>query len=168
MKLRFKMNWSLRRAALFGLERTHKFAFERIGFFFCRAAAISDGLLIIAESYKDVRDENYVQDLAVGARINGDAFRDAFQVSLNTGVGLFHVHMHQHAGTPYPSQTDLVESRKYVPDFFNLTPSMPHGTVILSKDSAFGLCWLGKHCEPKPIDRFEFVGSPFKIVDIRQ
>lgn len=166
MTLVFKMNWSLRRAVMEDLGRPHKFAYERVGFICCHAAAINYGLMIIAETYERVADENYIQDPAVGARINGNAFRGALQFSLTKNTGLFHVHMHEHAGVPRPSQTDWIESKKFVPDFFNVTPSMPHGTLILSRDSAFGLCWLGKNLEPKTLDRIEFVGSPFKIVDV--
>lgn len=148
------------------LRRPHSFAYERVGFFGCRAAAISNGIMIIAESYDRVADENYLQDPLVGARINGNAIRTALQLGLTKGLGLFHVHVHEHKGIPSPSRTDLHESRKFVPDFFNVTPSMPHGTLILSEDSAFGLCWLGKHHEPKIINRIEFVGSPLNIVDV--
>ena len=166
MNLLFKMNWSLRRAAIEDLRRPHSFAYERVGFLGCRAATTSNGIMIIAESYNRVADENYLQDPFVGARINGDAIRTALQLSLAKGVGLFHVHVHEHKGVPRPSPTDLHESKKFVPDFFNVTPSMPHGTLILSEDSAFGLCWAGKHLEPKIIDRIEFVGSPLNMVDV--
>lgn len=167
MNLLLKMNWSLRRAAMQDLARHHAFAHERVGFFCCRAAALKNGLMLIAESYSAVADDNYVRDTTVGARINGNAFRSALQLSLTNNTGLFHVHMHGHRGIPGPSRTDLIESKKFVPDFFNVTASLPHGTLIFSEDSAFGLCWLRKNVEPRPLDRIEFVGSPLKIVDIR-
>lgn len=166
MNLLFKMNWSLRRAAIEDLRRPHSFAYERVGFLGCRAATIGNGIMIIAESYERVSDESYIRDRHVGARINGDAIRMALQLSLTKCVGLFHVHMHEHKGIPRPSRTDLDESKKFVPDFFNVTPTMPHGTLILSEDSAFGLCWAGKHLGPKIIDRIEFVGSPLNMVDV--
>jgi hypothetical protein len=166
MTMLFKMNWSLRRAAMEDLRRPHSFAYERVGFIGCRAATINNGIMIIAESYDRVADENYIRDRRVGARINGDAIRMALQLSLTQGVGLFHVHVHEHKGTPRPSSTDLHESKKFVPDFFNVTPTMPHGTLILSEDSAFGLCWVGKRLEPKIIDRIEFVGSPLNMMDV--
>lgn len=166
MNLLFRMNWSLRRAALEDLSRPHAFAFERVGFFGCRAAATSSGVMIIAESYNPVADENYLRDPTVGARINGAAIRSALQLSLNKGVGLFHAHMHEHAGIPRPSPTDLEESKKIVPDFFNAAPEMPHGTLIFSTDAAFALCWLAKTAQPTPVNRIEFAGSPFRIVDV--
>jgi hypothetical protein len=166
MNLLFRMNWSLRRAALEDLSRPHEFAFERVGFFGCRAAATSSGVMIIAECYNPVADDNYLRDPAVGARINGAAIRGALQLSLSKGVGLFHAHMHEHAGIPRPSPTDFEESKKFVPDFFNAAPEMPHGTLIFSTDSDFALCWLAKTAQPRPISRIEFSGSPFRIVDV--
>lgn len=91
MKLLFRMNWSLRRAALEDLDRPHKFALERIRFVSIRAAATSSELMIIAESYASVADENYVRDAKVGARINGvstfadtaEFLRQARLISLN-------------------------------------------------------------------------------------
>ncbi len=166
MKL-FKMNWSMRRAAIQDLSRPHKFAYERVGFLCCRTAAINHGLMVLAESYAPVTDENYIRDDGVGARINSAAIRDALQLSLTKEAGIFHIHMHDHIGPPLPSKTDLVEAAKLVPDFFNVTPRMPHGTIILSRDSAFGLCWDGKSSQPAIFNRIEFVGSPFRMVDIR-
>ena len=122
--------------------------------------------MMIAADYATVSDNHYVEDETVGARINGAAIRAALQSALTKNVGLFHVHVHGHSGVPKPSRTDLIESRKFVPDFFNAAPLMPHGTLILSNDSAFGNCWLSKDADPQTIDRIEFVGSPFKIVDV--
>lgn len=122
--------------------------------------------MVLAESYDPVADDNYVKDVEVGGRINGAAIRAALQVSLTKRAGLFYVHMHEHKGSPRPSRTDIVESQKLVPDFFNATPSMPHGILILSEDSAFGLCWVGKS-NVRPFDRIEFVGSPLTLIDFR-
>jgi len=165
MKLLFRMNWSLRRAVMEDLRRPHEFAHERVGFLCCRAAKVDDGMMVLGQSYASIADENYVEDRRVGARINGAAIRAALQASLTTGAGLFHVHLHEHEGLPGPSRTDDVESRKLIPDFFNVTASMPHGTIILSMDSAYGDCWLGKHSEPRRFDRIEFIGSPFRIIE---
>jgi hypothetical protein len=165
MKLLFRMNWSLRRAAIEDLRRPHEFAHERVGFLCCRAAEIDHGIMVLAESYAPVADENYVEDHTVGARINGVAIRAALQASLTSGAGLFHVHLHEHEGLPGQSRTDDSESKKLIPDFFNVTASMPHGTIIFSADSACGLCWLEKFSNPRAFDRIEFVGSPFRIIE---
>jgi hypothetical protein len=166
MNLLFKMNWSLRRAAIEDLKRPHTFAFERIGFFHCRAASSRAGLIVLAEAYSPVADDHYVKDTTVGARIGSAAIREALQASLTNGFGIFHAHMHEHMGRPRPSRTDIVESCKLMPDFFNVTPSMPHGTLILSEDSAIGLCWNGQSPSPSPFDRIEFVGAPLRIIEM--
>lgn len=166
MKLLFRMNWALRRAVLADLSRPHEFAWERVGFIQCRAAHTDSGILVIAEGYSPVRDGDYVDDRTVGARIGGAAIRSALQVALTRNVGLFHVHVHDHYGMPGPSSTDLFESNRFVPDFFNAAPAMPHGTIIFSKDKAFGRCWLEKDAMPAAFDQLEFVGSPYRIVDV--
>lgn len=166
MTLVFRMNWSLRRAALEDLARPHSFASERVGFIHCRAAEIGLGIMILAEGYMPVSDDHYVDDATVGARIDGRAIRRALQMSLSKNAGIFHVHTHDHRGMPRPSLTDISESKKLVPDFFNVAPLMPHGALILSEDSAFGLCWLSKDGEPEVMRRIEFVGAPYRIVDI--
>jgi hypothetical protein len=122
--------------------------------------------MVLAESYEPVADENYVKDDQVGGRINSAAIRAALQISLTRGVSVFYVHMHEHKGVPRPSRTDIVESQKLVPDFFNVTPSMPHGILIFSENSAFGLVWLGRS-KTKPFNRIEVVGSPLTIIDFK-
>jgi len=167
MKLMFKMQWSLRRAMLEDLQRPHEFAFERVGFLACHAAALKDGLLILATSYQAVADENYIKDKTVGARINGAALRAALQTSLDHNAGMFHVHMHEHKGQPIPSPTDRIESRKFIPDFFNVTPALPHGTVILSEDSAVGHCWLSQTSLPTIFNQIIISGAPLQLIDVR-
>jgi hypothetical protein len=147
------------------LRRPHLFASERMGFLCCRAAESQTGIMVLAESYNGIADDHYIEDFSVGARIDGNAIRSALQTSLEKSAGLFHVHMHEHKGAPFPSKTDLDDGKKLIPDFFNVTPSMPHGMLILSEDSASGLCWLRKTLEPRVFDRIEFVGSPYRIVD---
>jgi hypothetical protein len=167
MKLMLKMRESLRRVILEDLRRPHEFAFERVGFIACHAATIKEGLLILAASYQGVADKDYVQDPNVGARINGTALRAALQTSLDQNAGMFHVHSHEHKGQPIPSSTDRRESRKFVPDFFNVTPNLPHGTLILSEDSATGYCWLGSASPPEIFNQIIFCGTPLQLIDIR-
>ena len=167
MRAIFKMHASLGCAIRSDLDRAHEFAYERAGFIECRAAEIQNGIMLLAQSYQPIADNNYLRDSSVGARINGSAIRAAMQVSLSKGVGMFHVHAHDHFGIPKPSITDAEESNKFVPDFFNVTPSVPHGIIILSKDQAFGLCWLGKEREPVRFDMIMVSGAPIRLVDIR-
>lgn len=56
----------------------------------------------------------------------------------------------------------MIESRKFVPDFFNVAPAMPHGAIVLSLDQAVGLCWPELGAMPVPIDRFASVGAPLQ------
>jgi len=166
MKLLLKMHWSLRRAILEDLKRPHEFAFERVGFISCRSATIKDGVMVLAASYQGVADKNYLEDKEVGARINGAALREALQTSLDQTAGMFHVHLHEHKGQPIPSRTDRNESRKFIPDFFNVTPNLPHGTIILSEDSAVGHCWLGKASQPQSFNQIIFSGAPLRLIDV--
>jgi hypothetical protein len=167
MRLMFKMHWSLRRAMTEDLQRPHEFAYERVGFVGCRAAAITGGILILAASYKGVADENYLRDKTVGARINGSALREALQTSLTERAAMFHVHLHEHNGQPAPSFTDTKESRKFIPDFFNVTPALPHGTLILSEDSATGHCWVSKTAKPAAFDQIIFSGAPLQLINVQ-
>ena len=146
------------------LRRPHMFASERMGFVFCRAATVTNGMLVLAEDYEPVADENYVPDRSVGARMNSAAIRAAMQRSLMTSCGLFHVHLHDWCGEPSQSTTDRRESKKFVPDFFNVCPTMPHGAIILSNDSLAGWCWTSKKAEPARFRQIEIVGVPLRLV----
>jgi hypothetical protein len=93
------------------------------------------------------------------------AIRKAMQRAYNGGaqdVGLFHVHMHEHRGRPGFSRVDLTEYVKFVPDFFNAVPMMPHGAIVLSADGAIGLCWRTRSAKPEVIDRFSSFGAPLR------
>lgn len=49
------------------LARPHDFAFERVGFLSCRPARTSSGLLLLAESFHSLADEDYLPDETVGS-----------------------------------------------------------------------------------------------------
>jgi hypothetical protein len=149
------------------LHRPHRFAAERVGFLVCRAGRLVDGgLVILAAGYDPVSDEHYVDDPSVGAMMGPAAIRKALERAYNGGaedLSLFHVHMHGHCGRTGFSEVDDRESRRFVPDFFNVAPAMPHGAIVLSLDQAVGLCWPGPGAMPVPIDRFASVGAPLQI-----
>lgn len=149
------------------LERQHPFAAERVGFFLCRAGRLTDdGLLILAAAYKPVADDDYLPDDSVGAMMGPAAIRKAMQCAYAAGaedISLFHVHMHGHSGLPGFSRVDVDEGKKFVPDFFNVAPLMPHGIIVLSHDRAVGLCWRGQSRDPTLIDRFAQVGAPMRM-----
>jgi len=149
------------------LERRHAFAGERVGFFACRSSRLENGgLLIVVADYEPVADDDYVNERSAAAVMGSKAIRKAMQRALNGGAGdisLFHVHMHNHCGVPGFSEIDLREDRKFVPDFFNVAPSVPHGAIVLSRNCAAGLCWTARGDEPHPVSRFEIVGAPFHV-----
>jgi hypothetical protein len=163
----FRVRSDLLEAVRRDLSRKHSFAAERVGFFICRAGKLpAGGLVILAAGYDAVADEDYIDDRRVGAMMGPGAIRRALQHAYNSGaedISLFHVHMHNHAGMPGFSPIDLVESRKFVPDFFNAAAAMPQGVIVLSHDRAAGLCWRAQDDEPAPIDGFASVGAPLRI-----
>jgi hypothetical protein len=147
------------------LARPHEFAAERVGFLVCRAAGlVSEGVLLLAHGYRMVEDEDYVDDASVGAMMGPNAIRKALEFALNNKVGMFHVHVHEHIGRPRFSRVDFRESAKFVPDFWNVRPEMPHGALVASKDSLFGLCWYPGMSAPIEIGEFAMVGSPMIFV----
>ena len=139
MRVLFKITSSLLELVREDLLRPHDFALERVGFLSCRIASLKpSGLIILAGNYLPVADGDYVNDSTVGAMIGAEAIRKALQFAYNNDVGMFHVHMHDHSGSPHPSRTDLHETAKLVPDFWHVKPQMPHGAIILSRDSISG------------------------------
>ena len=143
------------------LARPHEFAAERVGFFLCSVARlVPDGVVILAHDYRPVEDDDYVDDPSVGAMMGPAAIRKALECALNSKVGMFHVHMHDHAGYPGFSRTDTRESAKFVPDFWNVRPEMPHGALVVSRDSLCGMCWYPGMLTPIEIKKFVVVGSP--------
>ena len=145
------------------LERPHPFAAERVGLMLCGAGRASgNGLVILLARYVALDDDDYVLDRRAPVTIGPSAFRKALQFAYNGGaqnVSIFHVHMHEHLGHPAFSRTDATESRRFVPDFFNTAPSVPHGALILSRDKATGLCWRSAAAAPEPITSFRATGA---------
>lgn len=168
MKRRLRVTSSLLAEVRSDLKRPHAFAHERVGFLFCRAAPIVDGIIVLVENYMSVDDDCYIPQDKIGALIDAAAFRAAMQCSLSERLGIFHVHSHGGRFLPHPSPVDMREARKFVPDFFNVTPSMPHGTVILSRNAAYGLCWDSKSAEPKAFDSINVVGMPMQLLEFRE
>jgi len=148
------------------LRRPHPFAAERVGFLLCRAGLLDcGGAVVLAAGYHAIEDGDYLEDPRVGAMMGPAAIRKAMQRAYNGGaqdIALFHVHMHDHLGLPGFSRVDVTESMKFVPDFFNAVPLMPHGAIVLSADRAIGLCWRARTVKPIPIDRFSTVGAPLR------
>ncbi|MBY5475301.1 hypothetical protein HFO86_34735 [Rhizobium leguminosarum] len=143
------------------LERPHPFAWERVGFLFAAAAAMSErDLLLTIRRYIPVDDDDYVIDRKVGARIGSNAMRKAVEAAYRPASGILHVHTHHGSGVPSFSSVDLASASEFVPGFFETAPRMPHGLLVLSDDAAYGHVWFDARRDPKPIDHFVSVGVP--------
>jgi hypothetical protein len=147
------------------LSRPHLFAAERVGFISCKVGGLKpNGIVLLASEYHPISDHDYVDDKSVGAMIGPGAFRMALQTSWNKNAGMFHVHLHEHHGTPWFSQVDIMEAHRYVPDFWNVKPRLSHGVLVLSHDSVAGLCWNTRNEEPARINEVCIVGAPLQII----
>lgn len=146
------------------LMRRHDFAHERIGFITVRAAAGKDHLVILADDYHPVADDDYVRDPTVGARIGQEAIRKALNLALLNPVGILHVHMHEIPSKRlWFSEIDLTEQANFMPDFFKVGPKMPHGAIVLSPCSVAGQVWTTPNAV-QPISEFNIVGPQVKVI----
>lgn len=161
MNAQIRIPRSIYEAARDDLRRDHRFAAERVGFLFGRRGAGSNGEeLIILSSFNGVADDHYVDDPYVGARIGPNAIHGALQHALANGVGAFHVHVHEHRGTPWFSPTDLRDVEEFVRPFRSLVPSQPHGFLVLSLDRGAALVWLPGAAERLAVRSISVVGFP--------
>lgn len=162
MNIDFRLTTKLLDEVLEDLRRPHPFAFERAGFFGCKVSATRGGLVVLAHTYLSLPDEWYIDDPNFGCVISGSAFRSAMQFALTNDASMFHVHLHDYQGDPWFSGPDLRESRKFVPDFWNVKSELPHGAIVLSTDRAAGLCWFPRRSKPVRIARLMGVGLPMR------
>jgi hypothetical protein len=162
MKVLFKITEDLRQETLSALCEPHPFAAERVAFLKCRVASTADCLLVLAADLHRVADEDYLDYPSAGATMGPSAIRRALQTAYVEKATMFHVHLHAHFGRPGFSRIDFRESALFVPDFWNVQPSLPHGAIVLSKDSAWGRCWYPGLIKPIDIDDFAFVGIPMR------
>jgi hypothetical protein len=161
MKYTLKLTRRQVHAVIEDLSRPHPFAGERVGFLACRfMESVAKGLLVLGHGYHAVADEDYIDDQNYGALVSGKAFQMAMQVAYTQQVGIFHIHLHSHRGTPKPSPTDLRETKKFIPDFFHVQPHAPHGAIILSLDSLSARVWSPTTKQPIRFAAIEMVGAP--------
>lgn len=161
MMIHFKITRRLLDEIRHDLDRRHAFAAERVGFISCKVGALaSSGVVILAHAYHPVENDDYLNDPTVAAMMGPGAIRKAMQRAYNDNVSMFHVHMHDHLGSPWFSDIDLREAKKFVPDFWNVKPEMPHGALVLSMDSIAGLCWLPAARGSVKITKISVVGAP--------
>jgi hypothetical protein len=162
MRVRFKIASALLAQTRSDLQRPHAFAHERVGFISAGLASMGHDLLVLARAYRAVPDEDYLNDPSVGAMMSREAIRQALEWALQNGHAMFHVHTHGGRGVPGFSGVDLREYRKFVPDFFKVTPQCAHGALVLSNDAARGQIWFGRRHEPVGIDEFVEIGPALK------
>lgn len=164
-KISFKITSALTQHVRSSLQIKHKYAAERVGFLACKVAELDNhGLIILAKEFYHVADEDYIDDVSVGAMMGPAAIRKALQIAYAEDVCMFHVHMHEHRGIPSFSRVDLRESAKFIPDFWNVKPKLPHGTLVLSHNAARGLCWLPDSKNILPITDITVTGSPLSVI----
>jgi len=125
------------------LERKHKFAYERVGWVFAKSSLAAPGVtLLLPVEYMPVKDEDYVRDHAVGACFNATSIRAAMQHSRNTGLACLQTHLHDHRGHTAFSGIDIKTIDSLAPSFRAMAPKVPHGGLVLSRDSATARLWL--------------------------
>ena len=118
------------------LNRPHDFAAERVGFLVCESVTVNGTWCITAERYLPVPDDEYEDNPDVGACISSGAFRRLRATAHMNPVSIFHVHRHDHHGKPGFSTVDIRENNRFIPDFVNVRPELPHGAIVFSFDSA--------------------------------
>ncbi len=148
------------------LSRPHPYAFERVAFVSCTVAEQGHGdLLLLASTLHPIADLDYEVDFTAGAMLGAGAFRKALQYSFSHSVAMFHIHRHEHVGQPAFSSFDIRESACFVPDFWNVQPKFPHGTLLLSHDSMSGLIWLPETQKATSMSGFSIIGNPVREVE---
>lgn len=158
MKVTFRFPRSLLVKIHHDLDRPHKFAAERVGFVSCNYRAIQSGNIeLLAQGYYPVADNHYIDDPRVGAMMGSSAIRAALQLAYQKPVSMFHIHRHEHHGSPRFSPVDTRENARFIPDFWKVRSDFPHGAIVLSFDSMTGRCWVHPTMPPVPIGQFEIL-----------
>lgn len=161
MRVIIRINRSLYESIRTDLLRPHDHAYERVGFVHARIGIISDHeKLVLFSGYHSVPDENYLRDEEAGARIDSSAIRNAMQRSMDTGKGMFHVHLHNHVGIPGLSLMDETEIPPIISSLRVATPQSPHGIFLLSKNKSLGLVWLPGISGPTKASKISIIGYP--------
>jgi len=161
-----KITADLHARAVADLRRRHAFAYERVGFFLAKIGNRGGKhLQVFLTDYIPVPDECYLEDSGVGARIDSAAIRMAMQRVLDTGNGVFHVHLHDWNGKPGFSWTDRCEIPPIVESCRRLAVTAAHGMLVLSNDKADCLVWKPSNSEPVVPDRISVVGHPLRFLE---
>jgi hypothetical protein len=160
--MRFKIRSALLTTIRVDLRRPHPFAHERVGFIAAGLAAAHDELLILAQEYRPLRDDEYLDDPSVGAMMSAQAIRRARQWAIDNRAAIFHVHTHGGRGIPGFSGVDMRENARFIPNFVSVAPQCVHGAIVLSETTAFGQVWLDRNSPQPFIVAFSEVGMPIR------
>lgn len=151
------------------LRRPHPFAAERVGFVLGQITSITDdGKLILLTRYHSIRDEHYVDDPSVGARIGSEAIAWAMEAAYRgrtTRAGVYHIHLHDYDGPTGMSRTDRTEIPKLIPGFQSVSCTASHGIIILSRNHGSGWVWLPGDEEARRADSIQVIGVPVDVFD---
>lgn len=166
MNVTVKVMAELHERVLADLRRPHAIAYERVGFLSAKVGNRNgENLLVFLVDYFPVPDECYIKDVEVGARIDSVAIRMAMQHVLDTGNGIFHVHLHDWTGEPGFSPTDLREIPPIIDSCRKLLVTTAHGIFVLSADKADCLVWTPSVAEPILANRISAVGHPLRFLE---
>ncbi len=148
----------LQAAIIADLRRPHEYAYERVGFCYGSSVNLSSGdWLVIINNYKPVLDYHYIRSDDVGARVNSEAIRDAFQFAYTSRLSLFHVHLHDFdSAIPTFSDVDLISGTDIVRSIAGFVPSQVHGLLLLSDG---GINSMAKRPDSKEIQYVEQITS---------
>lgn len=143
------------------LDRSHPFAFERVGFLSTKMTrADEDFVVVTATGYTPIEDDDYIDDEEVGAKINEHSIHQAMRKILSSQHGCLHVHLHKHKGPTHPSFTDLSSLPQVAKAFHNANPETACGYLILSEDSFFCNMSVTSEFKLSPVSQVSVVGSP--------
>jgi hypothetical protein len=170
MKIHIKLTGVLYGQIMADLVRPHPFAAERVGFVYGRMGSLNDGKLILLNRYASIPDAHYVDDPMVGARIGPSAMTSAMQeVYRGRGAreGIFHIHLHGHAGETAMSATDAREIPAMIPGFQSVGRDAAHGIIIVSPNHGRGWVWLPASTQGVEAAQISVIGAPVGVFERR-
>lgn len=113
-------------------------AFERVGFLFVQ---MNKAGALAPAAYMPIADEDYLDPpFGYGAYYSGRAINRAIVRILESSEFIYSIHVHGGYGEPFPSQADLITERTLIESFSRIVQG-PHGSLILSEDSALIRAW---------------------------
>ncbi len=162
MNTTFKITSVLMERVRADLHRPHSFAAERVGWIAAGVVGNANGVVMLAQDYRPVADDDYLDDPTVGAMMSAEAIRKARQWALNHRLAIFHVHSHGGKGVPRFSGVDVTGHEQFMRDFFGIAPTHVHGALVLSNTHANGKIWTAKKAHSESIQQFIEVGPRVK------